>query len=160
MNINSVIITGNLVAAPEVRYTKSGTAVVSGTVANNEFYLDESGEKQQITTFVDFNVWAKRGEAFGELVQKGQHVYLEGQLRQEIWKDKESGATRSKHVVRVRDWQFTQFRKSEGKESAAPSIEAKAGRKSKKSRKSSAAAPMAMPKDGESELAVSDADPF
>jgi single-strand DNA-binding protein len=113
VNINSVVITGNLVNAPELRYTGSGTAVVSGTIANNEFYLDESRAKQQVTTFVDFNVWAKRGEALAQMAKKGQHVYLEGQLRQEIWEDKKDGSTRSKHVIRVRDWQFTQFRTPE-----------------------------------------------
>jgi single-strand DNA-binding protein len=152
MNINSVVITGNLVNAPELRYTNSGTAVVSGTIANNEFYLDESGAKQQITTFVDFNVWAKRGEALAQMAKKGQHVYLEGQLRQEIWEDKKDGSTRSKHVLRVRDWQFTQFRASEAAPAAASS--SGSGTKPKRARKASSTpppVPSAIPPEGSEE---------
>jgi single stranded DNA-binding protein len=115
----------------------SGTAVVSGTIANNEFYLDESGAKQQVTTFVDFNVWAKRGEALAQMARKGQHVYLEGQLRQEIWEDKKDGSTRSKHVIRVRDWQFTQFRTPEAAPVAAASSSG-SGTKASRSRRKTA----------------------
>jgi single-strand DNA-binding protein len=160
MNINNVAITGNLVAAPELRYTLKDTPVVSGTLGNNETYVDEAGNKQQVTTFVDFHIWNKRGEAFAKLVTKGQHLYLEGQLRQETWKDKEDGKTRSKHVIRVSEWQFTQFRKAEDQESATADAEAKAGAKSKRSRKGSAATPPPLPTEAEPAPAHSDEGPF
>jgi hypothetical protein len=38
MNINRIIITGNLVAAPTLRETNAGTPVASATIANNEFF--------------------------------------------------------------------------------------------------------------------------
>jgi single-strand DNA-binding protein len=38
MNINKILITGNLTADPELRYTPSGKAVVSASIANNEHY--------------------------------------------------------------------------------------------------------------------------
>ena len=37
MNINHIIITGNLVANPALRQTNTGTAVATATIANNEF---------------------------------------------------------------------------------------------------------------------------
>jgi single-stranded DNA-binding protein len=42
MNINRIIITGNLVANPTLRNTDSGTPVASA-IANNEFYNDGRG---------------------------------------------------------------------------------------------------------------------
>ena len=57
MNINHIIITGNLVANPSLRETTAGTAVATATIANNEFFSDGQGERQQVTTFVDVTVW-------------------------------------------------------------------------------------------------------
>ena len=62
MNINRIIISGNLVANPTLRETNSGTPVASATIANNEFFNDGEGERQQITTFVDVTVWGKSGK--------------------------------------------------------------------------------------------------
>jgi single-strand DNA-binding protein len=62
MNINRIIISGNLVANPTLRETNSGTSVASATIANNEFFNDGDGRCQQVTTFVDVAVWGKSGE--------------------------------------------------------------------------------------------------
>jgi hypothetical protein len=70
MNINRIIITGNLVADPTLRNT-SGTPVASATIANNKFYNDGEGERQQVTTFVDVTVWGKPVENFTKLAKKG-----------------------------------------------------------------------------------------
>ena len=67
MNINRIIISGNLVADPTLRETNSGTPVASATIANNEFFNDGDGERQQVTTFADVTVWAKSGESFASL---------------------------------------------------------------------------------------------
>jgi single-strand DNA-binding protein len=63
MNINRIIISGNLVANPTLRETNSGTPVASVTIANNEFFHDSDGERQQVTPFVDVTVWGKSGES-------------------------------------------------------------------------------------------------
>ena len=57
MNINRIIISGNLVADPTLRETNSGTPVASATIANNEFFNDGDGERHQVTTFADVTVW-------------------------------------------------------------------------------------------------------
>ena len=48
-NNNRVLFTGNLTAEPELNYPPKGTAVVNASLANNEFYTFEGGERQQIT---------------------------------------------------------------------------------------------------------------
>jgi len=62
MNINRIIISGNLVANPTLRETNSGTPVASATIANKEFFNDGDSRRQQVTTFVDVTVWGKSGE--------------------------------------------------------------------------------------------------
>ena len=42
MNVNKIIITGNLTADPELRYTPSGKAVLSASIANNEHFTAPS----------------------------------------------------------------------------------------------------------------------
>jgi single-stranded DNA-binding protein len=37
MNVNKILITGNVTAEPELRFTPSGKAVLSASVANNEY---------------------------------------------------------------------------------------------------------------------------
>ena len=89
MNINRIIISGNLVASPTLRETNSGTPVASVTIANNEFFNDGEGERQQVTTFVDATVWGKSGENFASLAKKGHEVIIEDQLRRNDWESEE-----------------------------------------------------------------------
>jgi single-strand DNA-binding protein len=110
MNINRIIITGNLVANPTLRETDSGTPVASATIANNESYTDGEGERQEVTTFVDVTVWGKSAENFSKLAKKGHQIVLEGQLRRNDW-ESEDGSKHSKHYVKAESWQFTQYKK-------------------------------------------------
>ena len=81
MNINRIIISGNLVANPTLRETNSGTPVASATIANNGFFNDGDSRRQQVTTFGDVAVWGKSGENFAALAKKGQEIIVEAQLR-------------------------------------------------------------------------------
>ena len=112
MNINRIIITGNLVANPTLRETDSGTPVASATIANNESYTDGEGERQEVTTFADVTVWGKSGESFASLAKKGQEVIIEGQLRRNDWESND-GQKHSKHFIKAESWQFTQYRRQE-----------------------------------------------
>jgi single-strand DNA-binding protein len=75
MNVNKIIITGNLTADPELRYTPSGKAVLSASIANNEHFTDAQGQEQKVTTFVNLEVWGRPAENFGKLVKKGQELF-------------------------------------------------------------------------------------
>ena len=112
MNINHIIITGNLVANPASRETNTGTPVATATIANNQFFNDDQGERQQVTTFVDVTVWGKSGENFASLAKKGQEIIIEGQLRRNDW-ESEDGQRHSKHFLKAESWQFTQSKAKE-----------------------------------------------
>jgi single-strand DNA-binding protein len=109
MNINHIIITGNLVANPALRETNTGSRVATATIANNEFFNGDKGERQQVTTFVDVTVWGKSGENFASL---GQEIIIEGQLRRNDW-ESEDGQRHSKHFLKAESWQFTQSKSKE-----------------------------------------------
>ena len=78
MNINRIIISGNLVANPTLRETNSGTPVASATIANNEFFNDGDSRRQQITSFVGVrDRVGEVGRDFAALAKKGQEIIVE-----------------------------------------------------------------------------------
>jgi single-strand DNA-binding protein len=113
MNINKILITGNVTADPEIRYTPNGKAVLSASLANNEYYTDAQGQEQKVTTFVNLEVWGKPAENFSKLVKKGQELFAEGKLRMDEWTDKQTSARRTRLYLLVENWQFTQYKRQE-----------------------------------------------
>ena len=66
--MNSVQILGNLARDPEVRYTKTGRAVATFTVAATNTYVDSAtNETKEQTAFINCVAWGKLGEAAGNL---------------------------------------------------------------------------------------------
>ena len=119
MNLNKALFAGNLTTNPELIHTPNGTAVVNASLAVNEFYSAEDGERQQTTTFIDVKLWGPAAENLAKLAKKGQEILIDGAIRQDTWEDKESGRKRSKLYVRADGWQFTQ-RKSAAPEGPVP----------------------------------------
>ena len=97
-NLNSILLEGNLVADPELRYTPKGTAVCSFRVACNRFYKQEE-ELQKEVSYFDVTAWNRQAEVCNEYLTKGRGVRVVGRLKQDRWEDAE-GKTRSKvHIV-------------------------------------------------------------
>jgi single-strand DNA-binding protein len=87
--INKVILVGNLGNDPEVRYTTSGTAIASLSIATSESWTDkQSGEKQERTEWHRVKMFGRLAEISGEYLKKGRQVYIEGSLRTDKYTDK------------------------------------------------------------------------
>ena len=134
MNINKALITGNLTADPELRFTPTGKPVVSVSIANNEHYTDTQGQEQKVTTFVNLEVWGKPAENFAKLVKKGQEVYVDGKVRMDEWTDKQTQARRTRLYLLVENWQFTQYRRQEEGTPEAPTSPAPVAADTKKAK--------------------------
>ena len=80
MQLNDVKIAGNLVKHAEVHYTPQGTPVANCSLGVNESYAVD-GQKKNLTTFVDVQLWGAAAENLAKLVEKGQQVFVEGALR-------------------------------------------------------------------------------
>ena len=79
--MNSVQILGNLARDPEVRFTKTGRAVATFTVAATNTYVDSTtNETKEQTAFINVVAWGKLGEAAGNL-RKGSRCFVEGRLQ-------------------------------------------------------------------------------
>src|SRR5688500_610867 len=91
MPLNQVLINGNLTEDPELRYTPSGAAVASFTVAVNRRIKDQTtGEwKDGETSFFKCNVWRGQAENVAESLTKGMRVIVSGRLRTRNWETAE-----------------------------------------------------------------------
>lgn len=74
--MNHVSLIGRLTKEPELRYTTSGAAVASGTIAVNRDFTNANGERE--SDFINFVIWRKAAENFVNMTAKGSQVSLEG----------------------------------------------------------------------------------
>jgi single-strand DNA-binding protein len=92
--INRTILFGNLVADPEVRYTKTGKAIANMRIAYNE-----ASSKDQETLYMSVDVWDKQGETCGKILKKGSGVIVEGRLKADSYTDKEGKKVMKTFIV-------------------------------------------------------------
>ena len=101
-SLNKVLLIGNLVRAPELRYTPTGTAVADLRVAVNRSYTTQSGERRDETCFLTVVVWGKQAESCREYLDKGSPILIEGRLQTRDWESKEGQKRTVTEVVAER----------------------------------------------------------
>lgn len=77
---HTIIIVGNVGRDAEMRFTPSGAAVASFSVATNRQYTASSGEQIKETTWFRISAWGKQAEICNQYVKKGMKVLVEGRL--------------------------------------------------------------------------------
>ena len=77
---HSLIIVGNVGKDPEMRYTPSGQAVTSFSVATNREYTQGDGSKVKETIWFRVTTWGKQAEVCNQYVKKGMKVLVDGRL--------------------------------------------------------------------------------
>lgn len=103
VTFNRVILAGNLVRDPEIRYLPSGLSVTSFGIAVNSRYRQNNEVKEEVS-FFDIVVFGKQGENCAEYLSKGRPVLVDGRLRQRRWETE--GVKRSKVEVVAQNVQF------------------------------------------------------
>lgn len=89
--MNHVVLIGRMAQDPEVRYTQSGKAVASFSLA-----VDRRGEG---TDFISVVAWEKLAEVVGNNLAKGRKVAMEGRLSVRSYEDKDGNKRRVTEVV-------------------------------------------------------------
>ena len=86
-----ITIIGNLTADPEMRFTPSGAAVASFTIASTPRTYDrQSGEwKDAETLFMRCSIWRDAAENVAESLTKGMRVIAQGRLQQRSYTTRE-----------------------------------------------------------------------
>ena len=87
-SINRVILVGHVGQDPEIKYTTSGHAVATFSLATNEVSVDVEKNKAEHTEWHNVVAWNKLAEFSKEYVSRGQLIYVEGRIHTQSWVDK------------------------------------------------------------------------
>jgi len=116
LELNKVMLIGNLTRDPECRQTPAGTALAKLGLAVNRRYKRNDGETQEETAFVDIEAWSKTADFCRDYLAKGKRIYVEGRLKFDQW-EASDGSRRSKLCVTA---DRIQFADSKPKADSAP----------------------------------------
>ncbi|MCF6180039.1 MAG: single-stranded DNA-binding protein [Geopsychrobacter sp.] len=99
MSVNKVILVGNLGKDPELRYTPSGAAVATFSLATTERYKDRDGNRQEKTEWHNIVVWRQLAEICGKFLHKGKQVYIEGKIQTRSYDDRDGNKRYMTEIV-------------------------------------------------------------
>jgi single-strand DNA-binding protein len=97
--MNTISISGNLTADPELRSTQSGVSVCSFTVAVRRPHVKDT------TDFINCTAWRNTADFVSRYFRKGQRIEVAGCLVQDTWQDKD-GNNRTSYKVQCEDVGF------------------------------------------------------
>lgn len=98
-SLNKVMLLGRLGRDPELRYTGSGKAVATFTVATSSQWKDQDGNDQERTEWHRVVAWSRLGEICAEYLSKGKQVYLEGRIQTRDWEDQDGNKRSTTEIV-------------------------------------------------------------
>lgn len=96
MSLNVVNLVGRAGGDPDVKYFESGSVVCNLTLA-----VDRRTRNSDQPDWFNLELWGKTAEVAANYVRKGSLIGVVGALKFDHWKDRSTGADRSKPVIRV-----------------------------------------------------------
>ena len=81
MSVNKAILIGRLGRDPEVRQMPNGDAVCNFSIATDETWKDQSGQRQTKTEWHAITLYRRIAEVAGQYLKKGSQVYIEGRIQ-------------------------------------------------------------------------------
>lgn len=99
MDLNKVMLIGNLARDPEVRTTTQGANVATFAIATNLRWTNPAGERQERTEFHNIVAWRKLADIIGQYLKRGSKVYIEGRLQTRSWDDPQGNRRYRTEVV-------------------------------------------------------------
>jgi len=85
---NKVQLIGNVGNDPEIKTFDGGKKVVNFTLATNESYKNDKGEKVEQTEWHRISAWGNTAEIIEKFVTKGKEIAIEGKLTHRSYDDK------------------------------------------------------------------------
>lgn len=95
MNVVSLI--GRLVKDLDLRYTQSGKAVATGTLAVNRRFKNASGENE--ADFINIQIWDKGAENLANFTRKGSQIGVNGRIQTRNYDNKEGARVYVTEIV-------------------------------------------------------------
>jgi single-strand DNA-binding protein len=94
--MNACVLIGRLTADPELRYTASGVAVATFTLAVDR---QKQKDREKETDFINIVVWQKLGELCAQYLKKGRLAAVEGRLQIRQYENKDGQKVKVAEIV-------------------------------------------------------------
>jgi single-strand DNA-binding protein len=85
VNINRVVLTGNLTRDPEVRSTPGGLSICKLGIAVNTRRKNSDGQWEEKPNFFRVTVFGRQADSCGQYLKKGRPVAIDGRLEWSTW---------------------------------------------------------------------------
>ena len=85
---NRVQLIGRVGQDPEVKNLEGGKKVATLTIATNDVYYKDNGDKVEQTEWHRVTAWGKTAEIIEKYVTKGKEIAIEGKLTYRTYEDK------------------------------------------------------------------------
>ena len=95
--MNSVQLIGRLTKDLDLRYTQSGKAVATGTLAVNRRFKNASGESE--ADFINIQIWDKSAENLVNFTRKGSQIGVNGRIQTRNYENKEGARVYVTEIV-------------------------------------------------------------
>lgn len=102
--MNKAILIGRLGQDPKVANTQTGTAIVNFSLATDESYTGQDGNKIEKTEWHRVVAFGKQAEFCANYLSKGRLVLVEGNIQTRKWQDQD-GRERYTTEIRARSVQ-------------------------------------------------------
>lgn len=86
---NKVTLIGNIGNAPEIKSLDNNKKVARVSLATNEVYKNQKGEKVLETTWHNVVLWGSLAEIAEKMLKKGSEIAIDGKLVNRNYTDKE-----------------------------------------------------------------------
>lgn len=96
---NKVQLIGHVGNDPEIKNLEGGRKLASLTIATNDFYYNEKGDKVEQTEWHRISAWGKTAEKIEKYVIKGKEIGIEGKLTHRSYDDKDGNKRYITEVV-------------------------------------------------------------
>ena len=101
MSIPTITDIAGIIAAPELKFTNSGKAILNVRLAFNDSKYDEQTQKwvNSKTFYVDGQAWEQTAERLADQLAQGDQVYVTGRIETQSWE--KDGEKKSKPVLNI-----------------------------------------------------------
>lgn len=96
---NSVQLIGNLGQDPEIVQLENGTKLAKFSLATNDSYKNEKGDRVERTEWHNVVAWGKVADIIEIYTTKGKMIALQGKLRTSSYEDKDGIKRRNTEIV-------------------------------------------------------------
>tara|TARA_R110000823_G_C15899279_1_gene496798 strand:+ start:1098 stop:1511 length:414 start_codon:yes stop_codon:yes gene_type:complete len=103
--MNNINIIGRIGKEIELKFLPSGSAIANFSIAVNQDYKKQDGNKVEKTSWFDITAFGKTAENLNSFFNKGSMIGISGELEQQTW-TAQDGTNKSKVVIKLQSFTF------------------------------------------------------